>query len=192
MVAIRPANRVDPRLLTSWHGTAWCHVPADQPIDPDRLISTNGDDDRWNGPGEPTLYLAIDIATAVAELARHLELPLDAHSARRRLIGLHVECDALVDLRLLEARDALGVDDISFRDRDVTRAIARRIRGDESVTGLLVPSVAFLDRADDTSRGNLVLFVDRLPRGVEPLLRTTVDGGAIELVVDDANKGEPT
>jgi RES domain-containing protein len=186
MTSIRPANRVDPRLLTAWHGIAWCHVPADEAVDPERLVTMGGDDDRWNGPGEPTLYLAVDIATAVAEFARHLEGPLDRASARRRLLGLRIELDALVDLRLPRSREVLDiVDAVMLRDRALTRDVARRVRSDEYVTGLLVPSVAFLDRADDTSRGNLVLFVDRIPGGVQPLLRSTTHGGIIELRAAD-------
>ena len=182
MTAIRPTERVDPSYLTSWRGIAWCHVPADQPLDPDRLVTSGGDDDRWNGRGEPTVYLAVEAATAVAELARHLRPPLDAESARRRLVGLSVDLDRLVDLRRRATRAAFGVDDAAaFRNRELARSVARRIRADRSTRGLLVPSVAFLDDADDDSRGNLVVFEDRVPGGVRSLVRTMVDGGVIDL-----------
>lgn len=182
MTAVRPAGRVEPRLLTSWRGTAWCHVPADQPLDPERLVTSGGEDDRWNGRGEPAVYLAVEPATALAELARHLRPPLDPEAASRRLVGLSIALDGLVDLRRPATRAALGVDDAGgFRDRGFARSLARRIRADQATTGLLVPSVAFLDHADDESRGNLVVFEDRIPGGVRALVRKTVHGGYIDL-----------
>jgi RES domain-containing protein len=182
MTAVRPADRIEPRLLTSWRGTAWCHVPAEQALDPERLVTLGGDDDRWNGPGEPAVYLAIEPATAIAELARHLRPPLDQEAAWRRLVGLSIDLDGLADLRQPATRSAFGVDDpAAFRDRGLTRSLARRIRDDEATIGLLVPSVAFLDEADDGSRGNLVIFEERISGGVRTLLRATVEGGYVDL-----------
>ena len=182
MPAVAAAGRVDPNLLTSWRGTAWCHVPADEPLDPRRLVTSGGDDDRWNGPGEPAVYLAVEAPTAVAELARHLRVPLDPASARRRIVGLSIDVAGLVDLRAAVTRSAFGVDDAGvFRDRAAARSLARRIRADTTTRGLLVPSVAFLDEADDPARGNLVLFEDRIPGGVPALVHTLVEGGTIDL-----------
>jgi RES domain-containing protein len=178
MAAVRPPAAVHRGLLTSWRGIVWCHVPADEPLDLDRLVTIDGSDDRWNGPGEPTLYLALDIATALAELARHLDL-LPSPRWRRRLIGMHVDLDGLADLRRPELQSAVGIGDVAaLRDRDRARAAARRIRDDEHAQGLIVPSIAFLD---DAGHGNLVVFADRLRDGVEALLGDPVEAGVIEL-----------
>jgi RES domain-containing protein len=179
MAGLRPA-RLEPTLLTAWRGIAYCHVPADEPLRLDRLVSADGDDDRWNGPGEPTVYLALDLGTAVGELARHAELPAGAPPWRRRIIGLSIDVDGLVDLRRPEVRDALGIDrePAAFRDRELTRRVASNLRSDEACAGLLVPSMTFLD---DAARGNLVVFAERFGDGIGRLIDAMVEAGLVEL-----------
>ena len=130
----------------------------DEPIRLDKLIS-DGDDDRWNGPGEPTVYLALEPAVVLAELARHLEVNPASEPVRRRLLGLTIEVEGLLDLRQPETRRAIGAPEAieAFRDRAVAREVARRARTDFGARGLVVPSMAFLDQP---SRGNLVLFME--------------------------------
>jgi RES domain-containing protein len=142
-------------------------------------VTTEGDDDRWNGPGQPTVYLATDLAVALAELARHLD-PEEGDRVLRRLLGLELDLDGLVDLRDATVRERVGAprDVEAFRDRDVAREVADRIRSDAAVTGLLVPSMAFLD---DPQRANLVLFVERLGGEVAPLVRGQREAGVAQL-----------
>ncbi|HKG56724.1 MAG TPA: RES family NAD+ phosphorylase [Candidatus Limnocylindrales bacterium] len=169
---------LDPALLTSFHGVAYCHVPADEPIRLERLVSADGSDDRWNRPGEPTLYLACDLAIAVAELGRHADLYPGMPPYRRRLLALSVAVDDLADLRRDEVRAAVGIDVAQLRDRDVARDVAERLRREPDCNGLIVPSVAFLD---DPARGNLVVFMDRFGAGIHDIHRGTADAGLIEL-----------
>jgi RES domain-containing protein len=180
MAGLRPTASIDHGVLTTWRGIAYCHVPADEPIRVDRLVTSDGTDDRWNRPGDPTLYLALDLATAVAELARHVELSPGMPPWRRRLFGLSVDVDRLVDLRRADVRAVLGIDNeqAAFRDIELARDVAARLRSDDACGGLLVPSMAFLD---DPGRGNLVVFVDRFPGGIGDVVRNTVDAGLVEL-----------
>jgi RES domain-containing protein len=180
MAGLRPTDTIDPQLLAAWRGIAFCHVPADEPARLDRLVTSDGSDDRWNRPGEPTLYLALDLGTAVGELARHVELAPGMPAWRRRLLGLSVEVDGLADLRRADVRSKLGIDGepAAFRDRELARDVAGRLREDGSCAGLLVPSMTFLD---DPGRGNLVVFVDRFPGGIDDIVSSTVDAGLVEL-----------
>ncbi len=170
---------MDASLTASFRGVAFCHVPADEPIRLEKLVSADGDDDRWNGPGEPTVYLATDPAIAIAELARHLDIhPLD-QPMRRRLLGLSLELDGLVDLRRPEVRDALAApaEVEAFQDRDVARSVASRARS-AGAAGVIVPSMAFLD---DLKRGNLVLFMDGLGRDMAELVHAQHEAGIVEV-----------
>jgi len=180
MAGLRPTASIDRGVLTTWRGIAYCHVPADEPIRVERLVTSDGSDDRWNRRGEPTLYVALDPATAIAELARHVELSPGMPPWRRRLFGLSVDVDRIVDLRQADVRATFGLDDepAAFRDRELARNVAARVRSDDACAGLLVPSMAFLD---DPGRGNLVVFVDRFPGGIADIVRDTVDAGLVEL-----------
>ena len=144
---------------TSFRGHAFRCVPDNGPVELESLVSTDGENDRWNHPGEPTLYLALDPGVAIAEAGRHHEPAADAESCQR-LLRLEVATDELLDLREPSTADALGVDGapFTFLDRDRARQLASRIRREGSAKGLIVPSAAFLD---DASRGNLVLFAER-------------------------------
>jgi RES domain-containing protein len=180
MAGLRPSGTIDRQLLTAWHGIAFCHVPADEPARLDRLVTSDGSDDRWNRRGEPTLYLALDLGTAVGELARHVDLAPGTPAWRRRILGLSIEVDGLADLRRADIRAEFGIngEPAAFRDREVARNVAGRIRQDDACAGLLVPSMTFLD---DPARGNIVVFVDRFPGGINDIVRATVDSGLVEL-----------
>jgi RES domain-containing protein len=164
----------------AFRGVAFCHVPADEPVRLDRLASTDGDNDRWNREGEPTVYLATDIGLAVAELARHLDVDAGDGPVRRRLLGLEVEVAGLLDLRDPDVRSAVGAPDAveAFRDRDVSRSVADQARADAACLGLLVPSMAFLDEPE---RANLVLFVERHADGIEAVIRGQREAGLVEV-----------
>jgi hypothetical protein len=50
---------------------AFAALPSHEPASADAIVSEERG--RWNEPGSPTLYLASDVAAAIAEAARHLE-----------------------------------------------------------------------------------------------------------------------
>jgi RES domain-containing protein len=170
---------VDEASLVSFHDTAWCHVPADEPIRLDKLAGTDGSN-RWNREGQPTLYLALDLEVTIAEMARHLDPGSDEAPIRRRLLGLSVRLDGLADLRTASGRARLGgpADPADLLQRELARTLADRAREVEGCRGLVTPSMAFLD---DPSRGNVVVFMERRPDGVEGLVHGMREAGVVDL-----------
>jgi len=153
------------RLVRSYAGRLYVHVPLDRPFDPDALPSSDPDD-RWSTPAEPTIYLSSDPGVAIAEYGRHTASTDEL--ASRRVLELDVDSPAVLDLRDPDVLGELGIDGgpMAFLDVARCRAIASGLRRDGVCEGILVPSVAFLDVPD---RHNAVFFADGLasgPRGL--------------------------
>jgi RES domain-containing protein len=78
---------------------------------------------RWNPPGSfPTLYLALDVQTVIAEfhrLARRQALAVSAFLPRE-LHRFAVELEAVLDLRSEAARAAVGLSERALRADDPT------------------------------------------------------------------------
>lgn len=110
------------------------------------LVSAEGN--RWSRRGEPTIYLALDPIGALAELARHLTPGESAAAAS--VWTVRVSLKEVVEVSEGDAGWIL--------DAERCRVVAAEHR-QRGVDGLLVPSVAFLDRPE---RRNLVIFVERL------------------------------
>ncbi len=91
-------------LLHPWASRAYRHVPAGARAHVlDLRWAGRGLDNRWNEPGEPTLYLAGDPRVVMAELARHFEYDRAPNVGRgakaRRLYSMRVQVDQMLDLR---------------------------------------------------------------------------------------------
>lgn len=128
----------------------------------DAMLTTEGN--RWSAPGEPTIYLAGDLGVAIAEFGRHVPPdPVEAHAW-----SVQVDLAAVIDLRT--DRDVA-----TLLDRGRCRALAARHRARGDCEGLIVPTVAMLDRPD---RWNLVVFADRLRRPLAVAVRP------LDVVVD--------
>lgn len=148
-----------------WSGTAYRHIPADAGYDiRDLRFAGRRSDGRWHWRGQPTLYLAADATTAIAEFARHLALDRggDLVAARRAVYQLGVQLERAVDLRDRAVLALIGRDDAPecWLDPRIARAVATFFRDTLGVQGLLVPSVAQLDAPD---RFNVVCFLENLP-----------------------------
>lgn len=120
---------------------------------------------------------------AIAEFARHLKAGPGAGEAvpgARRLLGLDVAIDGLLDLREAAVAARLGApsDPSAYVDLDVARAVAGRARSLAGCRGLVVPSMAYLD---DLSRRNLVVFMERVPGGVDEIVAGWREVGLLEL-----------
>ena len=136
---------------TRFAGTVYCHAPVGEPFDVDVLARPADPSHRWDVAGARTAYLASSPAVALAEFARHA-----GDAADRVLVAL--------DVAELEVLDVRGVPQpTTFLDRSAARRLALTAR-QSGVSGLLVPSAAFLDRPRDAF--NIVLFCDRIPGGV--------------------------
>jgi hypothetical protein len=153
--------------LRPWVGAAFRHLPAGAPYGPlDFTWAGRSPTNRWNEPGDPTLYLAGDAGVLAAEWGRYLveELTGDLATAmlERTVYRLEVRLKAVLDLR-----DPAVLADLSlteaphcFWDRAVARATATFVRRTTAAEGLLVLPMALLDKP---GRWNLALFLDKLP-----------------------------
>jgi RES domain-containing protein len=154
-------------LLAPWSEEAYRHIPEGSTIDVlDFRFAGLAADNRWNAPGESTLYLARDDGVAIAEFARHLEEDrtpaLKGQTTTRQLYRLRVMIDRILDLRKSSVLEALSIENAPycFLDKAVARATARYLRTVTPTQGILVPSIAFLD---DPERWVSVLFLEKLP-----------------------------
>lgn len=161
-----PAGRDAARLpLLAWDRPLYCHAPVDDPFDADALGSAGDESDRWCATGQPTAYLAADAGVALAELARHH--PPGGTAVERRIIRVEPRpgaIRALVDLRDDAVLRALGApqEPERYLNRELARFVAAAVRADERHAGVIVPSMAFLDRLD---RATIVLFAERAGDG---------------------------
>jgi RES domain-containing protein len=155
------------RRLVAWSGEAYRHVPGGARSDVlDFRFAGRASENRWNKPGDPTLYLAGDEGVLIAEWGRHFSLDrsktLRPDTDERAVYRLSLMIDRLLDLRQSAAWEALSLAGAPgcFLDLPVARAISQFIRQTTPAQGLIVPSAAFLDRLD---RWCLVLFLEKLP-----------------------------
>ena len=153
--------------LSGWSGDAYRHIPYASPFDVlDFRFAGLGADNRWNAPGQPTLYLAGDEGVLIAEWGRHFSVnrtpALQQKTVERSMYRLHLALDAVLDLRDEAVCRAFSLEDapLCFLDRELARAVATFIRVSTTAQGMLVPSVSFLDQPD---RWCLVIFLDKLP-----------------------------
>lgn len=155
------------RFITAWIGTVYRHIPQNSPFGVlDFRFAALASENRWNLPGQPTLYLAADAGVALAEYARHFQEHRTPELGRqiqaRQLYRLQLRVEALLDLRAPAVWDELSLTNAPycFLDRGTARAVAGYVRAATATQAVLVPSMVFLD---DLSRWSLVLFLDRLP-----------------------------
>jgi RES domain-containing protein len=150
-----------------WIGTAYRHIPAGSARDVlDFRLAGQQPDNRWNGPREPTLYLAGDPGIMIAEWGRHFPAVFDEAmlpaAIERSVFRLSLRLEHVVDLRDPASIAARVPDSATtwFTNRDLARLVAHSFRAQGTVQALIVPSIAFLD---DLTRWNLVVFLDTLP-----------------------------
>ena len=172
--------------IHSWSGDGYRNIPADSPLPPlDFRFAGYGQANRWNYPGEPTLYLASDAGLATAEFARHISSECHPGMAvlplRRRLVRLRLELEAVLGFCDPDAWQSLGgLKDAPncFLDRAIARAAARYVRTSTPAVAMRVPSVASLD---DLSRFTLVVFLDKLPNDPRAFVTDVDDAGIIHI-----------
>jgi len=165
--------------LTPYEGPAYCHVPADEPVDLAALAHGGEASDRWSRADQPTVYLASDAGIVLAELGRH-EHGLDGSPIRRQLLRLDLGGVRLIDLRRQDVARSLGVLDVphAYLDRALARAAGCAVREVEGCQGLIVPSMALLD---DPERHCVVLFDDAIERGFATRVRAWTVRGVVDI-----------
>lgn len=153
--------------LERWSGAGLRHLPASTRYDVlDFRFAGRGADNRWNQPGDPTLYLAGDEGVLIAEWGRHFAIDrtsqLKQTARQRDVYRLALSLDYLLDVRKIPVWDELSLANAPhcFMDIDLARATANFIRQTTAAPGMLVPSMGFLASLD---RWRLVLFLEKLP-----------------------------
>ena len=121
------------------------------------------DDNRWSARGVRAWYFASDIGVVTAEYGRHIgtELPED-HEERleRAVFRVAVALVRVLDLRDADVVAAMGAAPLAdwILDLAATQAAAGHLLAQvPGLQGLVVPSVAFLDRPE---RFNVVVYRD--------------------------------
>jgi hypothetical protein len=137
-------------------------------------------DNRWNRPGEPTLYVAGDHGVLFAEFARHLREQRTPEIGRGMIARRIYDCE-LTLAHTLDLRDARVVAALSlanapacFLDREIARATADFLRRTTPVEALVLPSMAFLDQPE---RWVMAIFLEKLPDGIEHVVSSVTRDG---------------
>jgi hypothetical protein len=167
--------------LRPWAGATFRHLPAGAPYGPlDFSRVGRSPTNRWNEPGAPTLYVAGDEGVLAAEWGRYLveELTGDLATAmvERVVYRLELALTAVLDLRdpVVLAALSIGGAPACFLDRAVARATAAFVRRTTAAEAIWVPSVALLGQP---TRGNLAVFIDKLPADPTAFVRTCTAHG---------------
>lgn len=161
--------------LEPWQARVYRHISHDSPLGLlDFRYAGRGRRNRWNDPGEATLYLAGDPHLAGLEFFRHIDDDRDSlsgsYTVTRDVYWLDVVLQRVIDVRRSDVQAALALDDAPncFLNIQIARAAAKLVRyGTEEVQSLVVPSVACLDQPE---RWSLVLFLDHLPADVRQFI----------------------
>ena len=142
-------------LTTPLTGRLFAFGPDDDRLDPGCLVTSAGPG-RWSDAGAPAIYLPADPGVLLAEWGREVGVdgPVDVALWRVR-----VALDRVLDLRQPAVRSALDLPEAAswILDPDHTRNVAADARYLGGVSGLVVPSAAFLD---DPGRWSLVAFLE--------------------------------
>jgi RES domain-containing protein len=153
-------------LTLSWAGDLLRHRPKSsaRSVLDDTYLGL-ADDNRWSERGVPAYYFASDMGLVAAEHARRIAVDLPAgHAERieRSVFKVSVALDIVLRLTDPEIVGAMGADPIEtwILDLAKTQAAATYLRTQvPGLQGLIVPSVAFLDRQD---RYNVVVYRDAI------------------------------
>lgn len=169
-------------LLHPWGGEAFRHIPANSPFDVlDFRFAGRSTGNRWNEPGQPTLYLAGDEGVLITEWGRHFDIDrsraLRTASTDRAVYRLTLTIDRVLDLRDPETWSTLSLSDAPgcFMTIGIARATAQFVRTTTAAQAILVPSIGFLDHLD---RWCLVLFLEKLP-GADAFVSTVTPIGLL-------------
>jgi RES domain-containing protein len=153
-------------LVVAWSGDVLRHRPraSSRSVLEDTYLGI-ADDNRWSARGVRAYYFASDVGVVGAEHARHIAIDVPGgHEDRieRSVFKVPVVLDRLLTLSDSQVITAMGAAPLNewILDTGATQAAASyliaHVRG---LQGLIVPSVAFLDRPD---RFNLVVYRDAI------------------------------
>jgi len=171
--------------LGPWSGKALRHFPDMPAIDPMNFDNCGKSaENRWNVPGERTLYLASSKAVALGEFARHLDEArspgMRAGMRPRIVFSFSLSFSSALDLRDPLVCGELGLDPMTLmQDRPKARALAQFVRTLTEAQALLVPSMAFLDEM--ARHWNIVVFLEKLAPDPRACISAPTADGRFEI-----------
>jgi RES domain-containing protein len=153
-------------LVVPWPGELLRHRPraSTRSVLDDTYLGM-ASDNRWSARGIPAYYFASDVGLVVAEHARHIEIDLaGGHADRieRSVFRVPVGLERVLKLTDPVVVAAMGAGPIGswILDPVATQAAASYLLAQVAgLQGLIVPSVAFLDRKDPF---NMVVYRDAI------------------------------
>lgn len=167
--------------IQSWSGYGVRHIPDGGYDVYDFSRAGLATDNRWNIPGESTLYLASEKDVALGEWSRHLQIDrsvgLVKKVKRRKVYRFEVKLTSTINLCDRHVWEVLSLQldaPNCFLNKDTARAIAGFIRHTTQVEAIFVPSVVFLDRLD---KWVLVVFLEKLSANPHDFLPNCVEDG---------------
>ena len=150
------------KFIQPWTGFALRHIPDGNEV-LDFSFCGLSTENRWNVPGESTLYLAASKQVAVGEYSRHYKESrvqgLIKKTQKRSFWQLELELNRTIDLCNPAVYSHFPNAPDEFKNIKTARSIASFLRNAFQLEAMFVPSMVFLD---DLSKWCLVIFLENL------------------------------
>lgn len=167
--------------IIPWKGFAFRHIPDGSEILDFSLCGLSREN-RWNSPGEPTLYLAGSKQIALGEYSRHYRenrrYSLIKRTQKRQFYRLEIQLERTINLCNPDVYlNFPGAPDC-FKEIKTARTVSALFRNLFNIEAIFVPSMAFLD---DLSKWCLVLLIENLPEKVDQYILNVEKSGFFEI-----------
>jgi hypothetical protein len=170
------------KFIRPWKGYAFRHIPDGNDV-LDFSLCGLSNENRWNLPGEPTLYLAGSKQVALGEYSRHYQEnrthKLTTKIQSRSFWRLKVQLKRTIDLCNPNVYSTFPGAPGCFKEIKSARTVASVFRNVFKIEAIFVPSMVFLD---DLSKWCLILFLDNLPKDVNQYIPDAKKNGLFEIV----------
>lgn len=169
------------KFITPWKGYVFRHIPAGNEV-LDFSLCGLSKENRWNSPGEPTLYLAGSKQIALSEYSRHYQenrlIKLGKKTQKRHFYRLEIQLERTINLCNPDVYANFPGAPDCYKEIKIARTVGALIRNVFKVEAIFVPSMAFLD---DLSKWCLVLFLENLPKEVGQYIINVKKSGLFEI-----------
>ena len=169
------------KFIRPWEGYAFRHIPDGNEV-LDFSLCGLSNENRWNLPGEPTLYLPDSKQVALGEYSRHYQesrnYKLATKTRKRRFWRLKVQLKRTIDLCNPNVYKVFPDAPDCFKEFKSARTVASVFRNVFKIEAIFVPSMVFWD---DLSKWCLVLFLENLPEDVNQYILNVKKNGLFEI-----------
>lgn len=169
------------KFITPWKGYTFRHIPDGNEV-LDFSLCGLSKENRWNSPGEPTLYLAGSKQIALGEYSRHYQenrrYQLSKKTQRRDFYRLEVQLERTINLCNPDVYTNFPGAPDCFKAIKTARTVTALFRNMFKIEAVFVPSMVFLD---DLSKWCLVLFLENLPQEINQSIINVKKSGLFEI-----------